>query len=144
MLAARLSGWLGPCDVAAIPAMCARVKAVGRRLAIWTPSVSILRIAMRGLCTGWRFQARGTRCRFGCDGGLDKLEHFAECPCLLAAVATLRRHMNCPDWIMGGRLRWETLLLIEGAPEPQLDILKAVMVDCIVHAHGHARGHTER
>ena len=142
MLRMRLSRWM-PLGVYPDVQLCVtRLRRVGRRLKLWAPVIALLRIASRGVCTGWRFQCRGTACRFGCTHGIDRVEHFFACPVLVTAVQMLmaKLHIHAgPPVLVNGGIDERTLLLLDMPRPGHHDTYLVLLADSICHAHSAAR-----
>ena len=61
-----------------------------------------VRTAFNGWCTARRFQASGS-CIFGCDGGYDGIEHYANCAQFFSLC---QRHLQLKPPPVGARLAW--------------------------------------
>ena len=69
--------------------MAKRLRRIGQRHKLWAPSVAVLRLAARGMCTAHRFQNYESACRFGCGEGTDRMEHIFQCQVVVGALKSI-------------------------------------------------------
>ena len=143
MLLTRMSKWLPPGVFPDIDGMTRRILRIGRRHNMWAPSVSILRVCTRGVCTAARFQNREAACVFGCGIGFDCLEHILVCGVVIQALKLLLERMGIrrhEHFLLHSTINHASIMMYDGkAGTTNQDTTSAILIDALVYTHGVAR-----
>ena len=108
-------------------------------MGLWAPFISMLRFVICCVCTGDRFQSRGTKCRFGC-GGMGSVSHFVECSMLEGVIGAMGRKLKVgARMTVGGRICAKSVLLHGTDGAGGADIERMTFTECIIPSHCAAR-----
>lgn len=143
MLLWRMGRWLPAGIYPDMPTLVLRIKRIGNRHKLWGPSVAVLCICSRAVCTASRFQDKIRRCRFGCNEGPDSIEHIFLCPVVVKASTALmhRLRIRMPfELVINGVIDHSRLLMYDGREgDARQDTMFAILADAIIQAHNAAR-----